>query len=80
MLRVFRDTDGEWWLDRHGLDVTPKHWRDGPDRAKHIDELEDEVADRLAKLLFVEPGQGLPSVGKRVDSDTFWLYGEDKPK
>jgi len=44
MLRVFRDTDGEWWLDRHGLDVTPKHWRDGPDRAKHIDELEDEVA------------------------------------
>jgi hypothetical protein len=80
MLRVFRDSDGEWWLDRHGLAVSPARWQNGPDRAANLDELEGEIADRLAKLLFVEPGGALPNVGKRVDSDTFWLYSEEQQK
>jgi len=77
MLRVFRDAEGEWWLDRHGTGVYPPKWRNGPDRAKHIDELESDVAERLSKLLFAHPGQTLPNIGRRVDSDTFWLYSEE---
>jgi len=78
MLRVFRDSDREWWLERQGLGVVPIRWRKGKERARELNELEPEVADRLAKLLFAEPGTHLPNVGTRVDTDTFWVISEDK--
>jgi len=77
MLRVFRDSDGEWWLERKGLGVSPAHWRDGNERACDLSEIEPEIADRLAKLLFFEPGGSLPDVGTRVDTDTFWVIMGD---
>jgi len=77
MLRVHRDNDGEWWLERHGLGVHPQHWRDGLERVKSLDELEPEVSDRLSALLFADPGTALPNIGRRIDEKTFWLFYED---
>ncbi|MRH77622.1 hypothetical protein GH984_02775 [Spiribacter sp. C176] len=75
MLRVFREPDGTWSSDRYGMGVTPR-WRDGPKRADSIEEFEDEVADRLAILLLVDPGVSLDNVGRRINNDIFWLFYE----
>jgi len=78
MLRVFRDEDGEWWADRSGVGVSYR-WDSGAERVSSIDEFDNEVADRLAVLLHVEPGGHIEGVGRRISKDTFWLFheGED---
>lgn len=70
MIRVFRDKDGEWWVDRSGR---------GHDRVSNLDEFEDDIANRLAILLHIAPGDHVEGVGRRVSKDTFWLFkeGED---
>jgi len=77
MLRVYRDNDGEWWIDRRGLGIYPTRWSKGPERAESLDDLEPEISERLSALLFVEPGKQLPDVGRRIDEKTFWLFYED---
>jgi len=77
MLRAHRDNDGEWWLDRMGVGVYPPRWADGKCRTHDLNELEPEIADRLAKLLFLDPGQSLPEVGRRIDEKTFWIFYDE---
>jgi len=77
MIRAYRDSDGEWWLDRRGAGVHPPSWRNGKERVGSLDELETEIADRIAKLLFANPGDTVGGVGRRIDTDTFWVYKED---
>jgi len=82
MLRVFRDTDGEWWAESVGplgsLDAealtTPLSG--DAERVSSIDEFDNEVADRLAVLLHVEPGKHIEGVGRRISPHTFWLFNE----
>lgn len=78
MLRVFRDSDGEWWAEHAligALDVYEPLTSEAQ-RVSSIDEFDDEVADRLAVLLHVEPGDHIKGVGRRLSSDTFWLFSE----
>jgi hypothetical protein len=77
MLRVFRETDGTWSSERRGIGVTPR-WRDGPECVESLEEFEDEVADRLALLLLVDPGVSLDNVGRRITDDVFWLYDDSE--
>ena len=75
MLRVFREPDGTWSSDRHGMGVTPR-WRHGHVCADSIEEFEDEVANRLAILLLVDCGVSAYNVGRRITDDVFWLFYE----
>ncbi len=75
MLRVFREPDGTWLSDRHGIGVTPR-WRDGPVCADSLEEFEDEVANRLAILLLIDSGVSVYNVGRRISDNIFWLYYE----
>lgn len=81
MLKVFRDNDGEWWAEPFlvgALDVYEPLTSEAQ-RVSSIDEFDDEVADRLAVLLHVEPGDHIEGVGRRLSPYTFWLFnkGED---
>lgn len=78
MLSIYRDPSGEWWIDRKTSTIYPTRLRHGPAQVDNIDELENEVANRLRALLFVDVGVTLDDVGKRISDDVFWLYFENE--
>lgn len=77
MLRVYRERDlvagaTDRWvaIPTRGGRVHPPH------EYATVDDMPEPLRTNLALLLVADNGASLPDIGRRIDNDVFWVYGE----
>jgi len=73
LLSIYRDSDGEWWLNVDRLHV-PDKWKNCPARVHSLSDLPDDLQAKLTAVCQMEVGQVLEGVGKRIGEQAYYVF------
>jgi len=78
MLRVYKDPEGDWWLDIDSSSSITHHkvLKDAKvvERYASVEAMPRFIGDKVATLLCAEAGDTLEGVGRRISETNLWVY------